>query len=90
MNQVCPKRVFPVQHKKVEQHHWILDIRIRLGAIFLGAMALLGQSRELTNYGTARSPRKFTNENAMALLGQVRESWPFMAPLGHVDLTKAL
>ena len=24
----------------------------------------------------------------MALLGQVRESWPSMAPLGHVELTK--
>ena len=24
----------------------------------------------------------------MALLGQVRESWPSMAPLGQVDLTK--
>ena len=26
----------------------------------------------------------------MALLGQVRESWPSMAPLGHVELTKTL
>ena len=33
---------------------------------------------------------KFANENAMALLGQVRESWPSMAPLGHVGLTKTL
>ena len=61
MDQICPKRVFPLENKKSEQHHWILHIRIRLGAIFLGAMALLGQSRE---------------------------SWPSMAPLGHVELTK--
>ena len=33
-------------------------------------MALLGQSRELTIYGTARPPAKFANENSMALLGQ--------------------
>ena len=30
--------------------------------------------RELTIYGTARPRGKFANENAMALLGQVRES----------------
>ena len=58
LDQICPKRLFPLGNKKSEQHHWILHIRIRLGAIFLGAMALLGQSRE---------------------------SWPSMAPLGHVE-----
>ena len=26
----------------------------------------------------------------MALLGQVRESWPSVASLGHVELTKTL
>ena len=46
--------------------------------------------RELTIYGTARPRGKFANENAMALLGQVRESWPSMAPLDHVELTKTL
>ena len=56
--QICPKRLFPVKNEKGEQHHWILHIRIRLGAIILRAMTLLGQSRE---------------------------SWPSMAPLGHVE-----
>ena len=42
--------------------------------------------RKLTVYGTSRS-RAF-NKNAMALLGQSRDSWPSMAPLGHVELTK--
>ena len=46
LDQNCPKRLFPVESEKNEQHHWILHIRIRLGAIFLGAMALLSQSRE--------------------------------------------
>ena len=41
-------------------------------------------------YGTVRPRGKFAIENAMALLGQVRESWPSMAPLGHVELTKTL
>ena len=41
--------------------------------MFLGAMALLGQSRE-TIYGTARPRAKFTNENVVALLGQVRDT----------------
>ena len=36
--------------------------------------------RELTIYGTARPRAKFANENAMALLDQVRDSWPSMAP----------
>ena len=46
------------KNKKSKDYHWILHIQIRLGAIFLGAMALLGQSRE---------------------------SWPSMAPLGRVE-----
>ena len=40
----------------------------------------------MTLYGTSR-PHGF-NKNAMALLGQTRDSWPSMAPLGHVELTK--
>ena len=39
-------------------------------------------------YGTTRPRGKFAIENVVALLGQVRESWLSMAPLGHVDLTK--
>ena len=34
----------------------------------------LGLAPELTIHGTARPRGKFANENAMALLGQVRES----------------
>ena len=44
--------------------------------------------RELTIYGTAKLLGKFANENAVARLGKVRESWPSMAPLGYVELTK--
>ena len=44
--------------------------------------------RDLTIHGTTRPRGKFANENAMAPLGQVRESWPSMAPLDHVELTK--
>ena len=61
MDQICPKRVFPVENEKSELQQWIEHVRIRLGAIFLYAMALLGQSRD---------------------------SWPSMAPLHHVELTK--
>ena len=110
------KRVFPVKSEESEQHYWILHIPIRLGA---NISRCYGTSRpikrELTIYGTARPRGKFSNENSMALLGQVREreltvygtsrlrgvnknamvllgqsrdSWPSMAPLGHVELTK--
>ena len=44
--------------------------------------------RELTIYFTARPRVKFASEKTMALLGQTRDSWPSMAPLGHVELTK--
>ena len=40
----------------------------------------------MTVYGTSK-PRG-VEKNAMALLGQSRDSWPSMAPLGHVELTK--
>ena len=46
--------------------------------------------RELTIYGASRPRGKFANENAMALLGQVRDSWPSMAPPSHVELTETL
>ena len=42
--------------------------------------------REVTVYGTSK-PRG-VNKNAMALLGQSRDTWPSMAPLGHVEFTK--
>ena len=54
------KKGISTQNQKSEQHHWILRIRIRLGTIFLGAMALLGQSRE--------------SWPSMALLGHVENS----------------
>ena len=45
----------------------------------------------MTIYGTAKPRGKFANENAMvALLDQVRESWPSMTPLGHLELTKTV
>ena len=49
-------------------------------------MALLGQVRELTVYGSSR-PRGF-KKNDMALLGQSRDIWPSKAPLGNVELAK--
>ena len=48
-----------------------MHIRIRLGATFLGAMALLGQLRERVDHLWRG---KFASENAMAFLGEVRES----------------
>ena len=133
MDQICPKRVFPIKNRKSEHHDWILHVRIILRTKFQLKQTILifrtkfaqkgyfhsktkkwtassnsaysnyarchisrcyGTSQpiktELTIHGTTRPSRKFANENAMALLGQVRESWPSVAPLGHVDLTKTL
>ena len=42
----------------------------------------------MTIYGTARPREKFAIENAMALVGQVRQGCPSMAPLGYVQLKK--
>ena len=82
-----PKRVFPVENEKSKYHHWILHIQIRLGAIFLGATAILGQVSEswlsmapLGHVGLTKTLWHF--------LGQSRESRPSMAPLDHVELTK--
>ena len=49
------------KNRKCEHHHWILHIRISLGAIFVGAIFV----------------------NVMTLLGQSRESWRSIAPVGH-------
>ena len=49
-----------------------------------------GTSKPIKRGLTTRPCGTFLNENGMALQGQVRESWPSMAPLGHVDLTKTL
>ena len=34
MDQICPKRAFPVESRKSEHHHWILYIRISLHTKF--------------------------------------------------------
>ena len=66
MDQISPERVPPVENGNNEQHHRILQIRIRLVSILSGAIPLLGQSR---------GPRaKFANKNVTALLGQVGDS----------------
>ena len=74
MDQICEKMGISGRNEKSGHHHWILHTQIRLGVIFLGTMALLGQSTELTIYGTARPRAKFTSDNAMVLLGQVKDS----------------
>ena len=53
-----------------------------------GTSRSIKRERELSIYGTARPRGKFANENAMALLGKIRESWSSMAPLGHVEVQK--
>ena len=66
MDQISPERVPLVENGNNEQHHRILQIRIRLVSILSGAIPLLGQSR---------GPRaKFANKNVTALLGQVGDS----------------
>ena len=44
--------------------------------------------KDLTIYDTARPRGNIVNENPMALLGQIRDNWPSMAPPGHTELTK--
>ena len=34
LDQICPKRAFPVENEKSEQHHLILRIRISVGIKF--------------------------------------------------------
>ena len=46
-------------------------------------MALLGQRRQ-----NSTSKPRGVKKNAMALLGQSRDSWKSTAYLGHVELTK--
>ena len=70
------------KNEKSEQHHWILHIQIGLGA-----MALLGQTRDSWPSMAPLGHVELT-KNAMALLGQSRDSWPSMTLLGHVELTK--
>ena len=41
LDQICPKRVFPVKNRRSWHHHWILRIRISLGINFHLKMAIL-------------------------------------------------
>ena len=86
MDEICPKSVFPVENEKSEQHHWITHIRIRQGAMFLGATALLGQSKE--GWPPTAPLDHVENSQTKILLDQVKKSWPSLAPPGCVDLTK--
>ena len=74
---------FRSKAKKSEQHDLILNIGVRLGAICLCAIALVDQSRESW-------PSICANQNDLALLGRVRESWPYREPLVHVEWTEML
>ena len=42
----------------------------------------------MTIYDIVRPRAKLAEKHSTALLGQSRDSWPSMAPLGHVQLTK--
>ena len=77
---------FLIKNKKSEHRHWILHIRISPGAIFLGAIHFLA-NQERVDCLWHLYAHGF-NKNAMALLGPSRDSWPSMAPLGHVVSTK--
>ena len=41
LDQICPKRVFPLWNRKSEHHHWILHTWIRLGAKFQLKLTIL-------------------------------------------------
>ena len=74
LDKFCPKTIFPVENEEREQHHWILHIQIRLATKFqLKGIILIFWTNGAIFL------------DAMALLGQSRESWPSMAPLGHVE-----
>ena len=100
LDQICAERVFPVEKEKSEQHHWTLHVRIRLAFKFHLILTLLifwGKFAQNGIFG--RKQEKWANHwilhirirlgamflGAMAFLGQSRESWPSMAPLGHVQ-----
>ena len=86
MDEICQRRVFPVENEKNEQHHWITHIRIRPGAIFLGATALLGQLKE--GWPPTAPLDHVENSQMKVILDQVNKSWLSLAPPGRVDLTK--
>ena len=41
LDQICLKRVILIENRKIEQHYWILHIRISLGTKFLNKLRIL-------------------------------------------------
>ena len=41
LDQVCPKKVFPVKNRESEYHHWILHFRINLSTKFQLKLTIL-------------------------------------------------
>ena len=100
LEQICP-RVFPIKKRKNEHYHWILHVRISAGTKFQLKLIILIFWTKFAQKGYLYSKTKKSEQyhwilhirirldaiflGAMALLDRSRESWPSMAPLGHVE-----
>ena len=71
LDQICPKRLFPVYSRKTEHHHWILEIRINLTTKFWFKLTILNfwtkfaqkrYSRSQKNKQTSKQTNKQTNK----------------------------
>ena len=61
MDQICPKRVFRVKNEKIEQHHWILHIRISLATKFYLKLIILTFWTKFAQKGHFQSKTKWGN-----------------------------
>ena len=63
MNQIRPKRVFPVENQKTEHHHWILHTRISRGTKFQLNLTILIFRTKFTQKAYFRSKKEKLNIN---------------------------
>ena len=58
LDQICPKRVFPIETRKSGYHHWTLHIRINVGTKFLLTLVILSFWSKLSQTGYFQSKTK--------------------------------
>ena len=58
LEQICPKRVFLLKNQKNEHHHWILHVRISVGAKFQLKVTILMFWTEFAHKGYFHSKTK--------------------------------
>ena len=68
LDQICPKRVFPVKNRKSEHHQWISHIRISVGTRFQLKLKILFFGPKLPKKDNSNQIQKIEHHHCILLI----------------------